>query len=54
MREIDMPGKYNPSAVEAGRYDKWVQRNDLNHQRIRKPVLIQSLFHHQMLLVSCI
>ena len=25
MREIDMPGKYNPSAVEAGRYDKWVQ-----------------------------
>lgn len=25
MREIDMPGKYNPTAVEAGRYDKWVQ-----------------------------
>ena len=25
MREIDMPGKYNPSAVEAGRYDKWMQ-----------------------------
>ncbi|TGE70872.1 valine--tRNA ligase [Weissella confusa] len=27
MREIDMPGKYNASAVEAGRYDKWVQEN---------------------------
>ena len=25
MHEIDMPGKYNPTAVEAGRYDKWVQ-----------------------------
>lgn len=25
MREIEMPGKYNPAAVEAGRYDKWVQ-----------------------------
>lgn len=25
MREIDMPGKYNPTVVEAGRYDKWVQ-----------------------------
>ncbi|WP_276509292.1 valine--tRNA ligase [Weissella diestrammenae] len=24
MREIDMPGKYNAEAVEAGRYDKWV------------------------------
>ncbi len=23
MREIDMPGKYDASAVEAGRYDKW-------------------------------
>lgn len=27
MREIDMPGKYDASAVEAGRYDKWVQEN---------------------------
>jgi valyl-tRNA synthetase len=27
MRDIDMPGKYDPSAVEAGRYDKWVQEN---------------------------
>ena len=25
MREIDMPGKYDATAVEAGRYDKWVQ-----------------------------
>jgi valyl-tRNA synthetase len=24
MREIDMPGKYDSTAVEAGRYDKWV------------------------------
>ncbi|APS27027.1 valine--tRNA ligase [Weissella cibaria] len=27
MREIDMPGKYDATAVEAGRYDKWVQEN---------------------------
>ncbi|WP_373891585.1 valine--tRNA ligase [Weissella confusa] len=27
MREIDMPGKYDASAVESGRYDKWVQEN---------------------------
>lgn len=27
MREIDMPGKYDATAVEAGRYDKWVQKN---------------------------
>lgn len=27
MREIDMPGKYDASAVEAGRFDKWVQEN---------------------------
>lgn len=27
MREIDVPGKYDASAVEAGRYDKWVQEN---------------------------
>ena len=27
MREIDMPGKYDASAVEAGRYNKWVQEN---------------------------
>ena len=27
MREIDMPGKYDASAVEAGRYDKWVQED---------------------------
>ncbi|QIL50409.1 valine--tRNA ligase [Weissella coleopterorum] len=25
MREIEMPGKYDPTAVEAGRYDKWLQ-----------------------------
>lgn len=25
MREIKMPGKYDPTAVEAGRYDKWLQ-----------------------------
>jgi len=24
MREIEMPGKYDSTAVEAGRYDKWV------------------------------
>ena len=27
MREIDMPGKYDATAVEDGRYDKWVQEN---------------------------
>ncbi|QDG80614.1 valine--tRNA ligase [Weissella cibaria] len=27
MREIDMPGKYDATAVEAGGYDKWVQEN---------------------------
>lgn len=27
MREINMPGKYDATAVEAGRYDKWVQEN---------------------------
>ncbi|KRN75558.1 valS protein [Weissella kandleri] len=25
MREIDMPGKYDPQAVEVGRYDKWLE-----------------------------
>jgi valyl-tRNA synthetase len=25
MREIDMPGKYDSTAVEQGRYDKWLQ-----------------------------
>ncbi|AEJ23200.1 valyl-tRNA synthetase [Weissella koreensis KACC 15510] len=25
MREIEMPGKYDPTAVETGRYDKWLQ-----------------------------
>ncbi|MFL1695925.1 valine--tRNA ligase [Weissella kandleri] len=25
MREIDMPGKYDPQVVEAGRYDKWLE-----------------------------
>ncbi|MDR0899958.1 MAG: valine--tRNA ligase, partial [Lactobacillaceae bacterium] len=27
MREVNMPTKYNPTEVEAGRYDKWLEAN---------------------------
>ena len=45
---MEMKPKYNPSEVESGRYDQWVNNGYFKAQKIILRKHIQSLFHHQM------
>lgn len=53
MTEKDMSTKYDPAAVEEGRYQWWIDQGFFKPSGDKKLTHIQLLFHHRMLLVSC-
>ena len=52
MTDVKMSTKYNPQAVEEGRYEKWVDSGVSHQVKIRKQSRIQLLFHLRTLRVS--
>lgn len=44
----ELTPKFNPTEVEAGHYEKWLEADVSNLLEIPMQSLIASLFHHQM------